>query len=168
MSTIDVVELSESARRIAGPTGTSLSRTLILEELFGPAEQRRFGVRLWNGESEMPAANFAALVHARAQRSGITAAHDAAALRDDDGRVLSSRRHRCRRRSRIRRPALWMNWPSGSGSVRALARLTRHLLALPSSGVGSVTDAPARNRAIRTAVCTPGIVTPRPHASTTI
>jgi cyclopropane-fatty-acyl-phospholipid synthase len=140
------VELSES------PRGTDVDDRLvalthtILEELFGPPEQRRFAVRLWNGESE--------ITESSSQPSFTLVLNDPGSLRrmllppseismiesylrgdiDIEGDLESASTIADDLAERLR-------------SVHTLARLTRHLLALPSDGAGSVTDAPTRNRA---------------------
>ena len=146
MSTMHAVELSES------PRGTDIDDRLvalthtILAELFGPPEQRRFAVRLWNGESEITASSSlppftlvlndpGALRRMMLPPSEISMVESY--LRGDidiEGDLESASTIADDLAERLR-------------SVHTLARLTRHLLALPSDGAGSVTDAPARNRA---------------------
>jgi cyclopropane-fatty-acyl-phospholipid synthase len=146
VSTMDVVELSESPRGTAGRDRLVALTHTILEELFGPAEQRHFAVRLWNGESVMPAMN--------SQPPFTLVLNDAGSLRrmmlppsemsmiesylrgdiDIEGDLESASTIADDVADRVR-------------SMRTLARITRHLLALPSDGVGSVIDAPARTRA---------------------
>jgi cyclopropane-fatty-acyl-phospholipid synthase len=143
---MDVVELSESPRGTAGRDRLVALTHTILEELFGPAEQRHFAVRLWNGESVMPAMN--------SQPPFTLVLNDAGSLRrmmlppsemsmiesylrgdiDIEGDLESASTIADDVADRVR-------------SMRTLARITRHLLALPSDGVGSVIDAPARTRA---------------------
>jgi cyclopropane-fatty-acyl-phospholipid synthase len=146
VSTMNVVELSEA------PHGTDADDRLvalthtILEELFGPAEERRFGVRLWNGETEMPALTplppFTLVLNdAGSLRRMMLPPSEMsmveAYLRGDidvEGDLESASMIVDELADRLR-------------SVRTLASLTRHLLALPSDGAGSVADAPVRNRA---------------------
>jgi cyclopropane-fatty-acyl-phospholipid synthase len=146
VSTVDFVELSEAPRGAAADDRhIALTRT-ILEDLFGPASKRNFGVRFWNGDSEMPATT--------AQPPFTLVLHDAGSLR----RMLLPPSELSMVESYLRGDIdVEGDLESAStiadgvaqrlGSVGALARLTRHLLELPSNGVGSVTDAPARNRA---------------------
>lgn len=146
MSTSGVAELSETPNATATEERLlGLTRT-ILEDLFGPADQRRFGVRYWNGKSEVPSS--------LPQLPFTLVLHDAGSLRrmllppselsmveaylrgdiDIDGDLESA-------------SLLADGVAERLGSVSALVRLTRRLLELPSDGVGSVTDAPARDRA---------------------
>jgi len=146
MSTLDVAELSEAPRGTAADDRLlALART-ILDDLFGPATQRNFGVRFWNGESDVPAS--------LPQPPFTLVLHDAGALRrmllppselsmveaylrgdiDIEGDLESASTIADHVAERLR-------------SASALARLARRLLSLPSDGVGSVTDAPPRDRA---------------------
>lgn len=146
MSTLDVVEVSEAPRGAAADDRLMALTRTILEELFGPADQRHFGVRLWNGDSDMPAAS--------AQPPFTVVLHDAGSLRrmllppselsmieaylrgdiDVEGDLESASTIADGVAQRLR-------------SVGTLARLTRRLLALPADRVGSVTEAPAHTRA---------------------
>ena len=146
MSTVEVAELTKSPNATATDERLlGLTRT-ILEDLFGPVDQRRFGLRYWNGESDVPPS--------LPQPSFTLVLHDAGSLRrmllppselsmveaylrgdiDIEGDLESA-------------SVLADGVAERLGSVNALIRLTRRLLALPSDGVGSVTDAPARDRA---------------------
>ena len=146
MATMDVAELSASPNAAATDERLfGLTRT-ILEDLFGATDQRKFGVRFWNGVSDVPPS--------LSQPPFTLVLHDAGSLRrmllppselsmveaylrgdiDIEGDLESA-------------STLADGVAERLGSVGALARLTRRLLALPSDGMGSVTDAPARNRA---------------------
>ena len=123
----------------------SLSRA-ILEDLFGAPAQRNFAVRLWNGETDVPAS--------RAEPPFTLVLHDPGSLRrmllppselsmveaylhgdiDVEGDLESASTIADAVAERLR-------------SVGSLARLTRRLLALPAGGSGAVVDA-RRGRAL--------------------
>jgi cyclopropane-fatty-acyl-phospholipid synthase len=146
MSTVDVAEPSESPSATATDERLpGLTRT-ILEDLFGPADQRVFGVRLWNGESEVPSSLSHPLF--------TLILHDAGSLRrmllppSELSMVEAYLRGDIDVEGDLESASILADGVAKRlGSVGALARLTRHLLALPSDGIGSVTDAPARERA---------------------
>ncbi|HEY8312509.1 MAG TPA: cyclopropane-fatty-acyl-phospholipid synthase family protein, partial [Gemmatimonadaceae bacterium] len=146
VSTMDVVEISEAPRGTGGDDRLVALTHTILEELFGPAEQRTFAVRLWNGESEMPAS--------KSQPAFTLVLSDPGSLRrmmlppsemsmvesylrgdiDVEGDLESASLIADALAERLR-------------SVSRVARVMRHLLELPSDGSGSLADAPARGRA---------------------
>jgi cyclopropane-fatty-acyl-phospholipid synthase len=146
LSTVDVAELNESPNATATDERLfGLTRT-ILEDLFGPADQRNFGVRFWNGASEAPAS--------LPQPPFTLVLHDAGSLRrmllppSELSMIEAYLRGDIEVEGDLESASILADGVAERlGSVGALARLTRRLLALPSDGVGSVTDAPARNRA---------------------
>lgn len=140
MTTLDTLDLQETSRTPAVDDRlVSLTRK-ILEDLFGPPDQRTFAVRLWNGETDAP--------ESAAEPPFTMVLHDAGSLRrmllppselsmveaylhgdiDVEGELESASTIADAVAARL-------------GSARTLARLTRRLLALPSGGSGSVTDA---------------------------
>jgi cyclopropane-fatty-acyl-phospholipid synthase len=151
MTTPDTLELQSTSRPPAMDDRlVSLTRA-ILEDLFGPPEQRTFAVRLWNGETDAPESS--------AELPFTMVLHDAGSLRrmllppselsmveaylhgdiDVEGDLESASTIADAVAERL-------------GSMGTLARLTRRLLALPSGGSGSVTDARrgrARARGLR-------------------
>ena len=145
MSTLNVVEISEAPRATRGDDRLLALTHTILEELFGPAEQRTFAVRLWNGESEMPVGAPPAFTLVLSDPGSLRRmllppselSMVEAYLRGDidvEGDLEAASPIADELAERLR-------------SVRTIARLTRHLLALPSDGSGSVADSPARGRA---------------------
>jgi cyclopropane-fatty-acyl-phospholipid synthase len=140
MTTLDTLELRDKRRAPAADDRlVSLTRA-ILEDLFGLPEQRTFAVRLWNGETDAP--------NSSAESPFTLVLHDAGSLRrmllppselsmveaylhgdiDVEGELESA-------------STLADSVAARLGSARALARVTRRLLALPAGGAGSVTDA---------------------------
>jgi cyclopropane-fatty-acyl-phospholipid synthase len=146
LSTVDVAEPIEAPH--AATTDErhfTLART-ILEDLFGPVDQRRFGVRFWNGASEFPAS--------LAQPPFTLVLHDAGSLRrmllppSELSMVEAYLRGDIDVEGDLESASILADGVAERlGSAGALGRLARHLLALPSGGAGSVTDAPSRNRA---------------------
>ena len=145
MSTLNVVEISEAPRTTRGDDRLLALTHTILEELFGPAEQRTFAVRLWNGESEMPIGAPPAFTLVLSDPGSLRRmllppselSMVEAYLRGDidvEGDLEAASPIADELAERLR-------------SVRTIARLTRHLLALPSNGGGSVADSPSRGRA---------------------
>jgi len=145
VSTLNVVEISEAPRATRGDDRLLALTHTILEELFGPAEQRTFAVRLWNGESEMPVGAPPAFTLVLSDPGSLRRmllppselSMVEAYLRGDidvEGDLEAASPIADELAERLR-------------SVRTIARLTRHLLALPSDGSGSVADSPARGRA---------------------
>jgi cyclopropane-fatty-acyl-phospholipid synthase len=146
MSTVDVVQLNEAPRARAGDDRHLALARAILEDVFGATDQRNFGVRFWNGESDVPASF--------PQPPFTLVLHDAGSLR----RMLLPPSELSMAESYLRGDIdVEGEFESASTiadgiaerlrSIGTLARLMRRLLALPSDGVGSVTDAPARHRA---------------------
>ncbi|HEY2898209.1 MAG TPA: cyclopropane-fatty-acyl-phospholipid synthase family protein, partial [Gemmatimonadaceae bacterium] len=143
---MDVVELSEAPRQAPAEDRLVALTHTILEEVFGPAELRHFGVRLWNGESVMPEGS--------SPPSFTLVLNDPGSLRrmmlppSEISMIESYLRGDIDVEGDLESASIIADeLAERLGSVRAVARLTRHLLALPSDGAGSVTDAPARNRA---------------------
>jgi len=145
VSTLNVVEISEAPRATRGDDRLLALTHTILEELFGPAEQRTFAVRLWNGESEMPVGAPPAFTLVLSDPGSLRRmllppselSMVEAYLRGDidvEGDLEAASPIADELAERLR-------------SVRTIARLTRHLLALPADGSGSVADSPARGRA---------------------
>jgi cyclopropane-fatty-acyl-phospholipid synthase len=102
-------------------------------------------VRLWNGETQSPAPDSPAFT---------LVLHDAGSLRrmflppSEISMVESYLRGDIDIEGDLESASILVDVVAARlRSVRTLARLTRHLLALPSDGVRSVADAPARNRA---------------------
>jgi cyclopropane-fatty-acyl-phospholipid synthase len=140
MSIVDVIELSEGARPATSDDRfVDLTRD-ILRDVFGPVDQREFAVRLWNGDAEKPATV--------SEPPFTLVLNDAGSLRrmmlppselsmveaylhgdiDVEGRLEAASSLADAVAERLRSP-------------RTLARLARRLLALPSDGVGAVSDA---------------------------
>jgi len=146
VSTTDVVERGES------PRGTSADQRFlalthsILDDVFGPASARQFGVRLWNGESQMPTSCLApaftlVLRDPGSLRRMLLPPSEISMVEsylygdiDVEGDLESASTLADAVALRLR-------------SVRTLARVARRLLTLPSNGVGPVTRASAAARA---------------------
>jgi cyclopropane-fatty-acyl-phospholipid synthase len=146
VSTMDVVDVSRASGRTRGDNRLVARTRTILEELFGPAETRGFAVRLWNGESEMPPST--------SQPSFTLVLENPGSLR----RMLLPPSEMSMIESYLRGDIdVEGDLESASmiadalaerfGSVRTLARVTRHLLALPSDEIDGMTEAPVRGRA---------------------
>jgi len=146
VSIMDVVELSEAPHSTSADARLVSITYTILDEAFGPARTRNFAVRLWNGETQpsgstsKPAFTLV-LHHPGSLRRMFLPPSELSMVEsylrgdiDVDGDLESASTIADEMAQRL-------------GSMRTLARLTRHLLALPSDGVGSVTDAPKRGRA---------------------
>ncbi len=146
MSTLSVVELRNSPdRMVADDRFVALTRA-ILQDLFGPLEQRAFAVRLWTGETETPPS--------LASPPFTLVLHDPGSLRrmllppselsmveaylhgdiDVEGKLESASTIADAVAERLR-------------SVGTLARISRRLLALPTGGAGADGDAPRQGHA---------------------
>ena len=146
MSTMNVVELSDAPHGTSAHSGLIALTCTILDEVFGPARTRNFAVRLWNGETQPSGSTstpaFTLVLHhpASLRRMFLPPSELSMVesyLRGDidvEGDLESASTMADEIAKRL-------------GSMRTLARVTRHLLALPSDGKGSVTDAPERGRA---------------------
>ena len=145
MSTLDVVEISEAPHATREDDRLLALTHTILEELFGPAEQRTFAVRLWNGESELPITSPPAFTLVISDPGSLRRmllppselSMVEAYLRGDidvEGDLEAASPIADELAERL-------------SSVRTVARLTRHLLALPSDGNGFVAESPAMGRA---------------------
>jgi cyclopropane-fatty-acyl-phospholipid synthase len=146
VSTMDVVEVSEAPRATGSDDRLVALTHTILAELFGPAEQRDFAVRLWNRAVETPSSNSQAkftlvLESPGSLRRMLLPPSELSMVEsylrgdiDVEGDLESASTIADALAERLR-------------SVRTVARVTRHLLALPSDGRDSVTDVSARSRA---------------------
>jgi cyclopropane-fatty-acyl-phospholipid synthase len=146
MSTLDVAELSGASRDTFADARLVALTHSILEDLFGPADERQFGVRLWNGVSELPSSG--------SQVPFTLVLHDSGSLRrmllppSELSMVEAYLRGDIDIEGDLESASILADEVEGRlRSLRTLARLTRNLLSLPSDGVGSVTDAPAQRRA---------------------
>jgi len=146
VSTMNVVEMSDAPHGTSAHSGLIALTCTILDEVFGPARTRNFAVRLWNGETQPSGSTstpaFTLVLHhpASLRRMFLPPSELSMVesyLRGDidvEGDLESASTMADEIAKRL-------------GSMRTLARVTRHLLALPSDGKGSVTDAPERGRA---------------------
>jgi cyclopropane-fatty-acyl-phospholipid synthase len=142
---MDAVEIREAPHATGGDDRLVALTHTILAELFGPTERRDFAVRLWNAAVEMPSSTSSptftlVLESPGSLRRMLLPPSELSIVEsylrgdiDVEGDLESASTIADALAERLR-------------SVRRVARVTRHLLALPSDGSDPV-DSPARGRA---------------------
>ncbi|HXT48080.1 MAG TPA: class I SAM-dependent methyltransferase, partial [Gemmatimonadaceae bacterium] len=139
MSTLHEIEPAQSSRAPARDDPLLALTRSILADLFGPISERNFAVRLFTGDVDVPASlpnpPFTLVLHdAGSLRRMLLPPSELSMVEaylhgdiDVEGDLESA-------------STLADSVAERLGSVRALARVTRRLLALPAGGAGSVTD----------------------------
>ena len=140
MSTLHAIEPAQSSRAHSRDDPLLVLTRSILADLFGPISERNFAIRLFTGEVDAPASlpnpPFTLVLHdVGSLRRMLLPPSELSMVEaylhgdiDVEGDLESA-------------STLADSVAERLGSARALARVTRRLLALPAGGAGSVTDA---------------------------